>query len=376
MNSRPLLALVVLLGLGVFPLGCGGAADDPIPSAPSAAPSAAQDELDRVLERLMATPNIEVEDGFTARVLIPPGELYDPLFMRDHEGEIWMNDDGGEEGDKGSKIVAVDAEGGISTVIALGRLLPVTSFDIAPSSFGSYEGQLFSLAQPEIAFPGATMNHIIQRVDPTTTADAERFCTLPMADADGGGISGIGFEARFGPEGSPFSGKFFAATIMNGSVYQVTADGTCTSFVRFERGSPTGIAFSEDGQRMLVATSGAIQQVRPDGTVDEPLVRSDALTLPTGMAYAPAGFGTYGGQLFVADMGNADIQMTQATAADGKVYRVDGSGEVQLVASGFHNPVGLHFVDGALWVTDINGDFIAGRRELPEGFVVELRVDR
>ena len=48
MNSRPLLALVVLLGLGVFTLGCGGAADDPIPSAPSAAPSAAQDELDRV----------------------------------------------------------------------------------------------------------------------------------------------------------------------------------------------------------------------------------------------------------------------------------------------------------------------------------------
>ncbi|MEE8128822.1 MAG: hypothetical protein V3T48_00930, partial [Vicinamibacterales bacterium] len=94
------------------------------------------------------------------------------------------------------------------------------------------------------------------------------------------------------------------------------------------------------------------------------------------MTYAPAGFGTYGGQLFVANMGNADIQMTQATAADGKVYRVDGAGEVQLVASGFHNPVGLHFVDGALWVTDINGDFIAGRRELPEGFVVELRVDR
>ena len=231
-------------------------------------PIGAQDELDRVLERLMAGPDIEVEDGFTARVLIPPGELYDPLFMRDHDGAVWMNDDGGEEGDKGSKIVAIDAQGGISTVIALGRLLPVTSFDIAPPGFGSYEGQLFSLAQAEVAYPGATMNHIIQHVDPTTTAIADRFCTLPMADADGGGISGIGFEARFGPEGSPFSGKFFAATLMNNSVYQVTADGTCSSFVRFERGSPTGIAFSEDGQRMLVATGGAIQQVRSDGTVD------------------------------------------------------------------------------------------------------------
>ena len=82
--------------------------------------------------------------------------------------------------------MAIDAQGGISTVIALGRLLPVTSFDIAPPSFGSYEGQLFSLAQAEVAYPGATMNHIIQHVDPTTTATAERFCTLPMADADGG----------------------------------------------------------------------------------------------------------------------------------------------------------------------------------------------
>ena len=127
---------------------------------------------------------------------------------------------------------------------------------------------------------------------------------------------------------------------------------------------------------MLVATGGAIQQVRSDGTLDEPLVRSDALSLLTGMTYAPAGFGAYAGQLSVADMGNANIQMTQATAADGRVYRVDASGDVHLVASGFHNPVGLHFVDGALWVTDINGDFIAGRRELPEGFVAELRVDR
>ena len=79
----------------------------------------AQDELDRVLQRLMALPDLEVADGFSARVLVPPGELYDPLFMRDHQGEIWMNDDGGEEGDKGSKIIALDDQGQLSTVIAL-----------------------------------------------------------------------------------------------------------------------------------------------------------------------------------------------------------------------------------------------------------------
>ena len=155
-------------------------------------------------------------------------------------------------------------------------------------------------------------------------------------------MAGIGFEARFGPEGSPFAGKFFAVTMMNSSVYQVTADGGCTSSVRFEaRGGPTGIA-----------------------------------TRPTRMSYAPEGFGAYGGQLCVADLGGANIQITQATEADGRVYRVDAAGDVQPVASGFHNPVGLHFVGDTLWVTDINGDFIAGRRELPEWFVVELSPTR
>ena len=341
----------------------------------SVSPSFGQNELERLLDRLLAAPNIQVADGFSARVLVAPGELYDPLFMRDHDGEIWMNDDGGEEGDKGNRIVALNAAGELSTVVALGRLLPVTSFDIAQTSFGRYRGQIFSLAQAEVTYSGVTINHIIQHVDPET--NAEHFCTLPMVDADGGGVAGIGFEARFGPEGSPFTRKFFAVTMMNNSVYQVTADGGCTSFVRFEaRGGATGIAFSQDGEHMLVSTGRAIERVRADGTVDEPLVRSDALTHPTGMFYAPEGFGAYGGQLFVADFGGANIQMTQATDADGRVYRVDAAGDVQLVASGFHNPVGLHFVGDALWVTDINGDFIAGRRELPEGFVVELSPTR
>lgn len=103
---------------------------------------------------------------------------------------------------------------------------------------------------------------------------------------------------------------------------------------------------------MLTSTAGAIQRVRSDGTVYEPIVQSDALRHPTGMAQALAGFGAYGGQWLVADLGDSNIQMTQATDADGRVYRVDASGDVQLVASGFHNPVGLHFVGDALWVTD------------------------
>ena len=64
--------------------------------------------------------------------------------------------------------------------------------------------------------------------------------------------------------------------------------------------------------------------------------------------------------------------MTQALETDGKVYRVTQDGKLHLVASGFMNPAGLQVIDGALWVTDINGDFIAGKRELPDGFIVKL----
>ena len=35
-----------------------------------------------VVDRLLAPPTIQTEPGFAAKVLIPPGQLYDPLVMR------------------------------------------------------------------------------------------------------------------------------------------------------------------------------------------------------------------------------------------------------------------------------------------------------
>jgi len=207
------------------------------------------------------------------------------------------------------------------------------------------------------------------------------FCTLPAAGTEMHGIAGWGIEARFGPERSAFAGKFFAVTIMNNTVYQATPDGRCTPFVTFDQqkwGKPSGLTFSLDGQHMLVSTSnergGALVRVRADGTVEtEPLVRAEQLYL-TGIAYAPGAFGDYAGQLFVASIrpGKEKEQMTHAPPAYGQVYRLTPEGELKLVASGFRNPQGVHFVEHRLWVSDVNGDFIAGGHELPDGFVVEI----
>jgi len=348
----------------------------------------AEDEAENLTARLLAEPKLAAETGFSVKLLVPPGHLYDPLWMIPHGDVVWINDDGGEEGEKGSRLLTLDAEGKISVLAGLGKLLPVTGFDVAPASFGSFEGQIFSLAQAKVSAEGATANHIIQRIDPNKDYEASVFCTLPTAGTANKGVSGFGVDARFGPEGSPFAGKFFAVTAFNNAIYQVTPDGACTPFVIFEgkhAGAPTGLAFSLDGKSMLVTLvkgeivgaptgkNGGIVAVAADGKVaDKPLV--EGLSRPMGIDIAPKTFGQYADQIFVADVDDIQVPvpMTQGLKADGKIYRV-ADGALHLVASGFLNPAGVKFIGDKLWISDINGDFIAGKRELPDGFIVELR---
>jgi hypothetical protein len=349
---------------------------------------AAEEETTRVVGRLLEPPKVQTAAGFTAKVLVPPGQLYDPLFMLPHADAVWLNDDGAEEKDKGSRLLAVDKGGKISVVAGLGKLLPTVGFDLAPSSFGEFGGQVFTLTQAKVATEGATANHMIHRLDPQQGFAATAMCTLPEAGALK--IAGFGADARFGPEGSPFAGKFFAVTALNNAIYQVTADGKCTPFIVFDGeqySAPFVIAFAPDGKTMLVSVSrgrfdiagtaepsGAIVRVSPEGKIVGE-VASQGLGRPMGMDFAPEGFGAYGGQLFVSDVGRFQIPvpMTQPLVADGKVYRITPEGKPVLVAGGMMNPVGVRFVGNTLWITDVNGDFIAGKRELPDGFIVTIQ---
>lgn len=343
---------------------------------------------DRVVDRLLAVPTIEAVTGFSAKVLIPPGQLYDPLIMLQHGTVTWLNDDGGEEDAKGSRLLAINDAGGISILADIGKLLPTVGYDIAPPGFGGFAGQVFSLAQPKVAMEGAVANHVIQRIDPAHGYATSIFCTLPEAGEKK--ISGFGLDARFGPPTSPFAGRFFAVTIYNDAIYQVTPDGKCTPFVVFDGqrySAPMEIAFAPDGQSMLVSVTrgpfditskaaplGAIVRVSPQGKIDDKPVFEGPVR-PVGMDFAPEGFGAYSGQLFFVDIGlfQIPVPMTQAITPDGKLYRITPEGKSELVAAGFHNPMDVRFVHGKLWVTDVNGDFIAGKRELPDGFLVEIQ---
>lgn len=365
-------ALVLLLGLAAGGMG----------------PAHAADESGALLERVLAAPAITPAAGFTATMKVAPGQLYDPLWLHVREGRAWLNDDGGEEGESGSRLLTVAGDGALTVAVPLGRLLPVTGYDFAPAAFGRYAGAIYSLAQARVAAPGTVQNHVIQRIDPRGQAQGEVVCTLPATGPAPEHASGFGVDARFGPAGTPFADRFFALTAFNNSIYQVDKNHACRLFVTFSgalAGAPLGMTFAPDGNSMLVslkrggfttpsaAGSGLVVRVHADGTVDERPVAT-GLTLPGGLVVAPPGFAGPGGRLFVTDMGEiqSPVPMTQALARDGRVYRVGDDGALTLVASGFVNPLGLEVIDGALWVTDINGDFIAGKRELPDGFVVTL----
>jgi hypothetical protein len=287
----------------------------------------AKEEVKGLLDRLLAAPTIATAEGFRADMLIPPGEFYDPLWLHSQGDSVWLNDDGGEEGEKGSRLVSISKAGKISELVGLGRLLPVTGYGVAPESFGAFAGHIYSIAQAKVAAPGATANHVIQRIDPKSQDNATVVCTLKETGNVNKGVSGFGVDARFGPAGSAFADRFFAVAAFNNTIYQVTADNTCSPFVTFDGavvGAPMALAFSADGKSMLVtlkkggildpptAGSGIVVRVWPDGKVEEkPVV--EGLSQPMGIMIAPASFGIYSGQIFVADVENiqAPVPMTQ-----------------------------------------------------------------
>jgi hypothetical protein len=347
----------------------------------------ANTEAARVIAHLLAMPVIKVAPGFKAKIIVPPDQIYDPLQMVPHGDELWVNDDGGESEKGGGRLVSVDAQGNVSVLISPDQMLPDVGMDVAPEGFGDYSGQLFLLTQPDKGEKGLWANHLIQRVNPQTKA-LRQFCTLPRAGSAGHGIAGAGSALWFGPPHSPFAGRIFAVTTQNDMVYQATPEGKCSPFADFARyGVPLELTFTPDHQTMLVSVTptnaegepdasaqrGMIMKVSPHGEIDpKPLIWG--LRTPGGMAFAPSDFKWYGGQLFFTDVGDfqAPVPMTQPLKADGVVMRLGKGGIPKLVASGFVNPLHLRFIGKKLWVSDINGDFIDGKRELPDGFIVQI----
>jgi hypothetical protein len=73
--------------------------------------------------------------------------------MLARDGAVWIND-GGEEKNKGSRLLALDQKGTISVPADLEKLLPVTGFDMALVDFGNFGGQILRWHKPKSPLPG------------------------------------------------------------------------------------------------------------------------------------------------------------------------------------------------------------------------------
>lgn len=347
---------------------------------------------DPIAATFLAMPTITADSGYAARVLVPPGTLYDPLFPIAGEGDdLWINDDGGEEGEGGGGLYRVQSNGTVTPLVPVGKIPPPTGIDRAPRSFGAHAGQIFLLAQPKKGWAGAASNHIILRADPATW-ETQRFAELPAAGTRNEGVSGAGIDLLFGPDDTAFAGRLFGVTLLNNAIYQITPDGKAQPFVVMESArprQPVCLTFAKVGgeDRMLVTTANGnfsprrqvegfatVTQVTPDGKV-LPEFLVEGLHSPTGIAYAPAGFGAYAGDLFVADLASMmpmPVPKDKPLPRNGRIHRIDKQGQIHPFAQGFAMPMGLRFIGNRMIVCDVNGDYIGGGQELADGFVVEF----
>ena len=355
---------------------------------------AGESEMERITREILAPPPLKAEPGFQIKLLVPPGHFYDPLYVIPRGESAWVSDDGGvqQKGDlKGGQLAEVSPTGDVKVLIKPGEAQPLVGIDIAPKSFGPYAGQIYVIGEKRPANTSDT----IQRIDPADGFKVHDVCDLP--DPPGATRKPKGaFEARFGPEGSPFAGRFFAATAGNGTVYQVTPDGACKPFVVFDgkkAAGPWSIVFPADGKSMLVSArapgngdkTGVIVRVWPDGRVDDKYVVETTGSI-AGFGYAPKTFGKYGGQLFIVTSppgifadgrskeGEEGPMLVRGRQAKSSIARVAADGTIHTVATGFLVPVGLQFFKDKFWVTDVAGDYWNfERRQIPDGFVAEIR---
>lgn len=346
---------------------------------------------DAVPAALFTRPIIKTMPGFTATVLVGPGAMYDPLFVHPRpDGSIWVNDDGGVSGERGGVVWSIDTRGRVVPLVDAARMMPATGIDVAPPTFGNWGGQIFMVATKVVARVGVQQSHIIARVEPKGRRPSVTVCTLPDHGEIAKGVAAAGVEARFGPPKTPFANRFFSITIANNTIYQTTADGSCTPFATFD-GSPWGLAFAPDGSKMYVTvrqgtkglsgrpSAGVIQTVGPDGRIDPAPVFRHSTTAIFDVEVAPAGFGIYGGDLFFTDWGGAGGGGGEdgPPTWDGALYRVGRDGKPQLVASGFSNPAGIAFSGSSIWVADVNRDGPFYEKQwVADGFVVRIDLQK
>ncbi len=249
-------------------------------------------------------------------------------------------------------VYSIGANGGAASVLANTGFATLAAVNLG-SYYGSLSGQLLVAGEANNLAEVATVSHTGQVTDLFSTATS----SLGEGQISGAAVASQAF-------GSIAAGQV-VMTAVNGGIDALSANGkSFTTFATLPGGVQAfGIAF--DGSKMFVdeAGNGNLYSVNTQGVVS--LVTTLAVPVGAGngggrqMAIAPAGFGTYGGDLFVSVSGS-----TQGGGDLGTIYVVDpATGALvatfdQGSATNPLDPRGLLFttIDGQTVLLASNGD--------------------
>jgi hypothetical protein len=290
---------------------------------------------------------LDVEIAYEIKALKITGAT-SPVYVQVQGDQLIFSDASGA-------VMSAPIGGGSATTMA--KVAKPAGLAIAPAGFGSYAGQVFVASGSDEKSPCEIMR--------IGGAAASSFAKLPDAGKLNGGKASQCRDLEFGIAGSPFAGKLFAVSNGNATIYQIDPSGKATAFATFD-GTPSfeigslGFTAPNDSKapnsmlagvrprNEVAAKVGRISVFGPDGKVKtEYLV---GFVNPTGWGYAPPGFGSYSGQLFIVDAGKPAEK--NGAARDGNLYRVDDKGVVRPFASGMVEPNCLRITSNALVMAD------------------------
>jgi len=288
---------------------------------------------------------LDVEVPFEIKALKAPG-LVAPYFLQDNHGTMVVSDQAGG-------VYSVTFGGKATALADKTKIRNPAGVAIGPSGFGSYEGNVFVLA----AAGGIKGACEVERIDKSGAVST--FAKLPDAGAT---------ECRdleFGAASSPFAGKLYAAASGNATIYAVDSSGKASVFGAYTKPLSfelTTITFppasdSKAAGMMLVGMRakgsfaskvGRISIVGPDGKMKDEVYLVGFIR-PSGFAWSPSSFGSYGDELLIADTGK--FASENNNERDGNIYRVERD-IARPFASGLMDPTDLKFIGNKAVICD------------------------
>jgi hypothetical protein len=288
---------------------------------------------------------LEVEVPFEINALKAPG-LVAPYFIQDNHGVMVVSDQAGG-------VYSVTFGGKVTPLADKTKIKNPAGVAIGPAGFGSYAGNVFVLA----ATGGIKGPCEVDRIDKSGAVST--FAKLPDAAAT---------ECRdleFGTDGSPFAGKLYAAVSGNATIYAIDSSGKASAFGTYNKPVPfelTTITFapssdSKAGGMMLVgmrakgsfaAKVGRISVVGADGKMKDQVYLVGFIR-PSGFAWSPSTFGSYGDELLIADTGK--FASENDNERDGNIYRVEKD-LARPFASGLMDPTDMKFIGNKAVICD------------------------